>query len=53
MELAYIRHTLENGLVICLRKVIPLSFCVCEIYDRHSKVHVLRQDLMLCMFWGY
>jgi len=48
MELAYNRRTLEKGLVIFLRKVIPLSLCVCvcEIYDRHSKVHVLRQDLM-------
>jgi hypothetical protein len=43
MELA-----LEKGLVIVLRKVNPLSLCVCEIYDRHSKVHVLRQDLMSC-----
>jgi len=48
MELDYNRHTLEKGLVIILRKVIPLSLCVCEINDRHSKVHVLRQDLMSC-----
>ena len=48
MELAYNRHTLEKGLVIFLRKVIPLSLCVCEIYYWHSKVHVLRQDLMSC-----
>ena len=50
MELAYNRHNLEKGLVIVLRKVIPLSLCVCVcgIYDRHSKVHVLRQDLMSC-----
>jgi hypothetical protein len=47
MELAYNRHTLENGLIV-LRKVIPLSLCVYEIYDRHSKVHVLRQDMMSC-----
>lgn len=29
MELAYNRHNLEKGLVIVLRKVIPLSLCVC------------------------
>jgi hypothetical protein len=45
MELAYNRHTLENDLVI---GVILLSFCVCKIYHRHSKVHVLRQALMSC-----
>lgn len=32
MELAYNRHTLENGLVIVLRKVILLSLCVCVKY---------------------
>ena len=32
MELTYNRHTLEKGLVITLRKVIPLSLCVCVKY---------------------